>query len=253
MSTRRATEILPEASRRDLPGQIRLSEQYHEASKYRRSVMFRDGPRIVPEVPSPEETGICLPAPQPLMMDLDRALTLRRSHRRFASQPLDQGTLATLLGHACERGTYPSAGARYAVSVYVMIAATGTDLSSGLYRYRPEYKDLIPEPCDIRRFRLGLMPSGDPEPLEAVPVFLCFVAHFSRMQQRYGERGYRFCLQECGHMCQNVQLVCAALGLGSLVLGAYVDDEIHRALRLDGTEKAVLAIMPVGLSEEEEK
>ena len=48
---------------------------------------------------------------------------------------------------------------------------------------------------------------------------------------------------ECGHIGQNIQLQATAIGLGSVIVGAFRDDEIKEAI---GIKEDVLYVIPVG-------
>lgn len=254
MATRRITPYLPAVWTEPLPDRTALAELYHENSKYHRSLMFRLGPQDVPAVSPamPAGPGLPLPPAGPLALSLGEALSLRKSSRRFSDCDLALALLATILGQSCAIGQYPSAGARYAIQAY-LYARRVAGLPAGTYRYEPHQHALIPVPGDAERLRHALLTPGRPEELEAASALLFLVADFPQMAAKYGARGYRFCLQESGHIAQNLQLVTAALGLGSLVMGAFLDDEVHAGLQLDGVEQAVLTVMPIGWTIPEEE
>jgi len=50
---------------------------------------------------------------------------------------------------------------------------------------------------------------------------------------------------EVGHAAWNVYLQAVSLGLGTVVVGAFDDDEVERVLQMQDDERA-LCIMPVG-------
>jgi nitroreductase len=58
-------------------------------------------------------------------------------------------------------------------------------------------------------------------------------------------RGNRYVDIEVGHAAQNVHLQAVALGLGSVPVGAYSDEEVSRILELP-REEIPLYIIPVG-------
>ncbi|MDB4894419.1 MAG: thiopeptide-type bacteriocin biosynthesis domain protein [Firmicutes bacterium] len=242
---------LPGVWQRALPAQTGLAELYHENSRYHRAVMYRVGPQsphgehaaaAPPASPGP---AVLLLPPGKLTMTIGEALHSRSSLRSYDPTALTAAQLSTLLAHAAGPGRYPSAGGRYAISVCLLAKAVD-GLPAGGYRYSPAEQGLLPLPVDPARIMAGLLPPGDPAALATAPLLLLLVADFASMAVKYGARGYRFCLQECGHIAQNVQLVTAAMGLGSLVMGAYLDDELDAGLGLDGVERTVLTVMPVG-------
>ena len=69
---------------------------------------------------------------------------------------------------------------------------------------------------------------------------------FERVLIKYGDRGYRFILQEVGFLTQNISLLAEFLELGSCVLGSYVDDNINQILSADGTFETVQNVIVIG-------
>ena len=58
-------------------------------------------------------------------------------------------------------------------------------------------------------------------------------------------RGYRYVHMEAGHAAQNVCLQAVSLDLGTVVIGAFDDDDIKKVMQLTATEEP-LYIIPVG-------
>ncbi len=77
------------------------------------------------------------------------------------------------------------------------------------------------------------------------PLALVITAEYERISQRYGDRAARYVHMEAGHAAQNVYLQAEALGLGTVVVGSFQDEEIARALGLPAAHRP-LYIMPVG-------
>jgi SagB-type dehydrogenase family enzyme len=80
----------------------------------------------------------------------------------------------------------------------------------------------------------------------AANVVAIFSAVFERTLKKYGPRGYRYILFEAGHAAQNLCLVAAELGLGSLPLGGFLDSRLNAFLGLDGLAEAALYGVAVG-------
>ncbi|MDI6826751.1 MAG: SagB/ThcOx family dehydrogenase [Candidatus Aenigmarchaeota archaeon] len=70
-------------------------------------------------------------------------------------------------------------------------------------------------------------------------------ADFSRTTSKYGERGERYVYLEAGHSAQNVYLQVTALNLGSVVVGAFNDQEVQNVLSIPEDHKPIYLI-PVG-------
>lgn len=195
-------------------------------------------------------TMITLPAPNTTDgMSLTQALSLRRSIRTYSEEPVSLQEVSQLLwsaqGITNERGfrTAPSAGATFPLELYLM-ANNVEGLKKGIYHYHPlengmefiREGNLAP---DLARACLSQAMVSD------AGVVLIFAAVFERTTARYGERGIRYVHNEIGHAAQNVHLQAAAIDLGTVVIGAYRDEEVEQILDL-GDELRVLYLMPVG-------
>jgi SagB-type dehydrogenase family enzyme len=182
-------------------------------------------------------------------MSLEKALTLRRSIRSYSSDALSLSELSQLLwsaqGITNDRGfrTAPSAGATFPLEMFVVVNNVN-QLNRGIYHYNPHDNTL--EVIHLKDISSELMRASLSQSMitEAGAV-LVFGAIFGRTTERYGERGIRYVHNEIGHASQNVHLQAAALDLGTVVIGAYRDDEVEEILDLD-PDIRVLYMMPVG-------
>ena len=196
-----------------------------------------------------------VPLPDPvyeskLGISLERAILERRSVREYSSDPLTLEEMGQLLWAAQgitepERGfrAAPSAGATYPLEIY-LIAGQVEGLSPGVYSYRPHTHDLeLITEGDRRQelFNAALQQT----PVREAAINLVFSAVYQRTTQRYGERGIKYVHMEVGHAAQNVYLQVVSLGLGTVVIGAFDDQTVRRALNLP-LEEVPLYIMPVG-------
>ncbi|MDR4988717.1 MAG: SagB/ThcOx family dehydrogenase [Bacteroidales bacterium] len=182
-------------------------------------------------------------------MSLEKSITLRRSVRSYADKPLSMRELSQLLwsaqGITSERGfrTAPSAGATFPLEMFVVVNHVA-GLTRGIYHYRPHSHVLeLVRSEDVSEdlFRACLSQSM----ILKGGAVLVFAAVLERTTARYGERGIRYVYNEVGHASQNVHLQAAALDLGTVVIGAYRDDEVEDILKL-GDSYRVLYLMPVG-------
>jgi SagB-type dehydrogenase family enzyme len=76
-----------------------------------------------------------------------------------------------------------------------------------------------------------------------VDIVICALYH--RISYRYGKRGERYVHIEVGHVGENVHLQAVALGLATVEVGAFHDEEVRTVLGIDEQIKP-LYIMPVG-------
>jgi SagB-type dehydrogenase family enzyme len=75
-------------------------------------------------------------------------------------------------------------------------------------------------------------------------LVVIITAIFERTATRYGDRADRYVYIEAGHCAQNIHLEAAALGLGSVPVGAFRDNELTKLLKLQDEEP--IYIIPVG-------
>ena len=202
----------------------------------------------------PDARRVELPGnPAHIQYGLAETARRRRSTAEFADAPLSLEQLATIFAVGCgvtdpdsrppKRAT-PSPGALYPIETYVL-AFRVQGLPVGLYHYdvlghslevvRPVQgpKDLWPVLChDL----WGVEPA----------VAMMLTARLPRVQPKYGERGYRFALLECGHIGQSLLMTAVAMGLTSLPVGGYIDAEFTRLLGIDGIREVGLYIALIG-------
>ncbi len=200
----------------------------------------------------PIMTGEIFTLPEPVkegQMSLEETLILRRSVRSYTNKPISIRDLSQLLwsaqGITNERGfrTAPSAGATFPLEMFVVVNHV-EKLEKGIYHYHPRDHQLsfiraedVSEPLFTACLSQSMI-------LDA-GIVLVFAAIYERTTARYGERGVRYIYNEVGHASQNVHLQAASLDLGTVVIGAYRDDEVEDILQL-GEEYRVLYLMPVG-------
>ena len=127
-----------------------------------------------------------------------------------------------------------------------IIAVVGevTGLAPGAYRYLAGGHELQALNTGDRRAALRRA-ALDREWVGQGAVVLVLAAVYQRTVQKYGDRGRRYVHIEVGHVAQNVYLQAASLGLGTVIVGAFDDDEVRRVLDLGEGERP-LALMPVG-------
>jgi SagB-type dehydrogenase family enzyme len=68
-------------------------------------------------------------------------------------------------------------------------------------------------------------------------------ANYGKIKRKYTGRGERYAILEAGHVGQNVHLMCEALGLGCVMIGAFSDRKVKACL---GINEDPLYVIPVG-------
>ncbi len=236
-----------------------IGPQYHEVTKYARTEMghLTTWAREVPRLKEYEEplATLELPAPQTADgMPLFEAISQRRSWRHFAPETLPLSRLSQLLwaiqGLTSQNGpnglrASASAGALYPNETYVFAhRVEGCD--QGLWHYQ------------VRNHALAQLAQGDfSEPLTQAclgqtacaeaPVVLAFGAVVDRCAWKYGDRAYRYIYMDAGHMGGQAQLAAVALGLASVNIGAFFDDEVNSLLGLDGQREIAVYLAAIGV------
>lgn len=193
-----------------------------------------------------------VPLPPPTMEgrhSIEELLRQRRSAREFAAKPLPLAKLSQLLwaaqGITGPGGlrTAPSAGALYPLELYVA-AGRVEGLAANVYRYEPHHRRLVVvQTGDVRKAlsAAALHQSW----VSAAPAIVVFGAVYARTERKYGARAERYVHIEVGHAAENLFLQAEDLGLATVVVGAFDDDEVARALKLPHSV-APLLLMPVG-------
>jgi SagB-type dehydrogenase family enzyme len=177
---------------------------------------------------------------------LERAINERRSIRTYKDAPLTLKEVSQLLWAAqgkvaSGKRAAPSAGATYPMELY-LIAGNVEDLSPGLYKYiLDDHSLLLVKEGDLRKSVSERALRQDM--ILKAPITIVISAVFERTRARYGARAERYVYMEAGHIGQNIYLQATALGLGTVAVGAFIDDEVKRAL---GIKEEPLYLFPVG-------
>ena len=98
------------------------------------------------------------------------------------------------------------------------------DIDKGVYRYVTSEHKLVKVLDGDLRAQIGAAALGQGWVKEGA-INIVFTAIYERTTQRYGDRGIRYVHMEVGHAAQNVYLQAVALGLGTVVIGAFRDDQ----------------------------
>ena len=204
---------------------------------------------------------LLLPLPRKMsIITVEEAILLRKSIREWSDKPLNITQLSMILWvtqgvvediHGWLRRASPSAGATYPLEIYVVVGEGGVYLGDGKYLPAGVYK------YDFRRHSLRLVVSGDMRDrlwraslmqdwVREAPVNIVICAVYERTTSRYGDRGVRYVILEAGHVGQNIYLMTTALGLGTVAIGAFYDDEVANIIKATRNERP-LYIFPVGV------
>lgn len=190
--------------------------------------------------------------PSPTVMSgqpLETLLQQRRSVRSFSMVQLSLAEIGQLLwatqGITSPQGlrTAPSAGALYPLELYV-VTGNVEGLPPAVYHYHPKDHHLIKVLEGDQRRMLARTALGQSWISDSAAVVV-IAAKYKRTTRKYGERGIRYVHMEVGHAGQNLFLQAEAMGLATVVVGAFHDDKVDKLLGLPD-DIQVLSLMPVG-------
>jgi len=188
------------------------------------------------KLPRPNEKGL---------VSVEETLHQRRSIRDYQKGSLSLGEVSQLLwsgaGRNLYRRTTPSAGATYPLEVY-LVAGEVEGIEPGLYHYsssRHSLERMKEEDIRKRLCRAAL----EQRMIERAPVSLIIAADSKRTTGHYGQRGMRYVHMEAGHAGQNISLQAVALNLGTVMIGAFDDQQVKEIL---GIKEDPLYVIPAG-------
>ncbi|MBN1210512.1 MAG: SagB family peptide dehydrogenase [Myxococcaceae bacterium] len=175
-----------------------------------------------------------------------RVLEERRSIRDYRGRVLTSRMVGEFLYRACRvkerygreeneltRRPYPSAGAGYALEVY-LASGRCDGLEPGLYHYAPEAHELHRLPAQADEVEWLLQEARHSAAQREPPQLLIILsARFSRLFWRYESIGYALLLKDVGVLLQTMYLVATAMGLAPCALGSGDSDCFARAAGLD--------------------
>lgn len=180
---------------------------------------------------------------------IEKALQGRRSRRTYKDEALTLVEISQLLWAAqgltspAGQRTAPSAGALYPLEVYLIVGEV-EGLQAGVYKYIPGDHALASVLEGDRRLELSRAALGQ-EALQEAPAVMILAAVYERTTVKYGERGKRYVHMEVGSAAQNVYLQAESLNLGTVFIGAFLDDQVKAIVSMQPAEQP-LGLMPIG-------
>ena len=193
-----------------------------------------------------------VPLPEPSVAgasSVEQLLAQRRSRRDYKAAAIELAEIGQLLWaaqgvtHSQGLRTAPSAGALYPLELYVVTGPI-EGLARGVYHYDPGHHQLLKTSDDDLRDALARSAFSQAW-IKQAPTVIVFTADYERTANKYGKRGKRYVHIEVGHASQNLFLQSEALGLATVVVGAFNDEEVANILRLP-SELQPLLLMPIG-------
>ncbi|UOQ49505.1 SagB/ThcOx family dehydrogenase [Gracilibacillus caseinilyticus] len=144
----------------------------------------------------------------------------------------------------------PSGGARFPIYIYIFIFNV-SELEKGIYIYIPEEN------------KLGLLYIGDfrdkisnciarpyKNEVEKCSFITVSVSNFLHSCEKYGERGYRLALLDCGHISQNLYLTSTAEKISCRALAGFYDNKLNELLLLNEDFEEAILVHLFGIEQE---
>jgi SagB-type dehydrogenase family enzyme len=180
----------------------------------------------------------------------------RESVRDYEEKPLSFAALSEILWNAAGiRATdlngltfrhYPSAGGLYPIQLFVG-AKRVEGVEPGIHYYCPHTNSLqlIAGREAMEEAESALL--GAQPWIAQAGCFLMFVAETDKTLWKYGSRGLRYILLDCGHVAQNISLMATAVGLGSCGIGGFYELELQEHLAISQPDEIVIYAMTLGI------
>lgn len=182
-----------------------------------------------------KKNALVLPKPNGNNIDISllKVLKNRKSIREFNGEPISVSLLSTLLYYSfgCKEVEregdflsyfYPVAGGFNSLRVFVRINSV-SGIKNDIYLYNPKQHTLEPMNKEIKNDYDKI--TGSYEIAKKCNISLHIAGDMKFIGYKYGERAYRFMNLEAGHAVQNVYLVSAALDIGCVASGGFLDSE----------------------------
>ena len=182
-------------------------------------------------------------------LPLESAISQRRSVREFTSTPLALKDVSQLLWaaqgitHSAGLRAAPSAGALYPLELYLVVGAVES-LDEGVYHYDPNRHALQHVKQGRKLGKLAATAYGQFWIRDGAAAIV-IAANYERTARKYGKRAQRYVHIEVGHASQNIYLQATALGIGTTMVGAFLDSVVAKVVGIKDDE-APLAILPLG-------
>lgn len=168
--------------------------------------------------------------------DVISALKARKSTRAYSTRPLPREVLSTVLWAASGVNrsttggrTAPAAHRWYEIDVYAALA-------DGFYLYDPKAHALtLTVARDLRPV------TGVQDFVATAPLDLVYVANVSRMPNASEEDRTFYAAADTAVMAENVYLLCAGLGLATVVRSSVPHDKLGPAMGIRPEQRIVLS------------
>ncbi len=196
-----------------------------------------------------------IPLKEPLIKsNISKLIKARRSCRNFSGKQISLKKFSELILSSYQMlferdrvyySTIPSAGAMQSLEMYILPFNIG-DLDSNIFHYYKLEKslELIStnkyKPEEIDKF---ILTEGIINNSNAVIIITSLIQN---VIEKYRDRGLQFIYEECGYLQQNISLVAEELGLKTLIIGGFFEEEILKLLGIKNRKEVVIGVILIG-------
>lgn len=211
-------------------------------------IFYKEYPRF-PIIPLPEPT-------HKASTDIFSLIQARNSDFKTKTTDINLNDISTLFYYSAGirnfdpshidslKRTYPSAGARYPLELYLITLKDLHDLPQNIYHYNVRKHALENLNIKINKKLLNTYFFENTLPIiQKSSALICISAIFNRTEIKYGLRSIRYIYQEVGHISQNFLLTSQALKINNRVIGGFKDDEINNLLDFEEEKEQSITII----------
>jgi SagB-type dehydrogenase family enzyme len=186
-------------------------------------------------------------------LSVEAAIKNRRSVRQYSNQSVTLANVSQILWAAQgitdtqnNLRAAPSAGQVYPLEVYVIAGPNVSGLQEGVYHYVPSNNTLEMYMNGDLRSDLAGIANGQPWVKQA-QLDILITGDYQKMIDKYPDKALstRFVDLEAGHAGENIYLQAEALGLATVSLGSFNENQLIQRFELPSNETP-LYIFPIG-------
>jgi SagB-type dehydrogenase family enzyme len=116
-------------------------------------------------------------------------------------------------------------------------------MTSGLYHY-----DLIDNNLHLvnKEINQEMVKNAIRNQTKGTNVVFFWTTSPGRTEYKYSYLSHKMIAMEAGHTCQNLYLACTCIGLGTVAIGAYSQEQCDAMLGVDGQDEFTIYTAAVG-------
>ena len=140
---------------------------------------------------------------------------------------------------------WPSAGARYPLEIYILNSKINGLKKCFSFHYNVK-RNTLERLFPIKNPGKFFFDITGQDWSKEASCIIAISSVFDRNKIKYGDRGYRYSLIDCGHLSQNILLTATALNLKACSIGGFSDTKINKHLDLNEVQEAIIYMIAIG-------